>query len=229
MSLACMASLAIARDLAPAGQPLKSPAMGSTGADFPPPAPPNGLSYPQSEMPAMGPTATLPRPPELRQIAGSAPLVDTAAGFAQLLAAQIPAEALVAYTTLLALLYRADGSYNTGRWVLYGFSVIACGATILAAYCAKRNYTLHPGAGGVSGGLALHGIRPPYLPIAAAMLSMAVYGLTVPGSPLQFNVSESAFTLLSGSLSVGGAMMMTILTPFLGTGNDAVPVANSES
>ncbi len=50
MSLACMASLAIARDLAPAGQPLKSPAMGSTGADFPPPAPPNGLSYPQSEM-----------------------------------------------------------------------------------------------------------------------------------------------------------------------------------
>lgn len=229
MSLACMASLAIARDLAPAGQPLNTPATGSAGGDLPPPAPPSGLPYSQSEMPTMGPTTTLPRARELGQIASSAPLVDTAAGFAQLLAAQIPAEALVAYTTLLALLYRADGSYNTGRWVLYGFSVIACGATIFAAYCAKRNYTLHPGAGGVAGGMALRGIRPPYLPIAAAMLSMAVYGLTVPGSPLQFNVSESAFTLLSGSLSVGGAMMMTILTPFLGTGNDAVPVANSES
>jgi hypothetical protein len=70
-------------------------------------------------------------------------------------------------------------------------------------------------------------MRPPYLPIAAAMSSMAVYGLTVPGSPLQFSVSGSAFTMLSGSLSVGGAMMMTILTPFLGTGNAAVPVANS--
>lgn len=229
MSLACMASLAIARDLAPAGQPLNSPAMGSAGGDLPPPAPPSGLPYSQSEMPAMGPMATLPRPRELGQIASSAPLVDTAAGFAQLLAAQIPAEALVAYTTLLALFSDSGAAYNLGRWVLYAFSVLACGATILATYCARRDYTLHPGAGEMAGASALCAMRPPYLPIAAAMLSMAVYGLTVPGSPLQFSVSGSAFTVLSGSLSVGGAMMMTILTPFLGTGNNAVPVTNSES
>lgn len=229
MSLACMASLAIARDLAPAGQPLNTPATGSAGGDLPPPAPPNGLPYSQSEMAAMRPTATLPRPPQLRQIASSAPVVDTAAGFAQLLAAQIPAEALVAYTTLLALFSDSGAAYNLGRWVLYGFSVIACGATILATYCARRDYTLHPGDGEIPGVSALRAMRPPYLPIAAAMSSMAVYGLTVPGSPLQFSVSGAAFTVLSGSLSVGGAMMMTILTPFLGTGNDAVPVANSES
>lgn len=223
MSLACMASLAIARDLAPAGQPLNSPATGSAGGDLPPPAPPHS----QSEM-AMGPTVTLPRTNERGEIATSAPQVDTAAGFAQLLAAQIPAEALVAYTTLLALLYRDDGKYNTGRWVLYGFSVIACGAIILATYCAKREYALHPGNRDIAAVGALCAMRAPYLPIAAAMLSMAVYGLTVPGSPLQFSVSEDAFTMLSGSLSVGGALMMTILTPFLGTGNAAVPVVNSE-
>ncbi len=225
MSLACMASLAIARDLAPAGQPLNSPTMGSAGGDLPPPAPP----YPQPEMPAMGPMVTLPRPPELVQSRTSAPMVDTVAGFAQLLAAQIPAEALVAYTTLLALFLDAGPKYNTGRWVLYAFSVLACGATILATYCAKRDYALHPGDGELTGTGALRAMRPPYLPIAAAMLSMAVYGLTVPGSPLQFSVSGSAFTVLSGSLSVCGAMMMTILTPFLGTGNGAVPMANSDS
>jgi len=219
MSLACMASLAVARDLAPAGQPLNSVTISSAQGGFPPPAPPGELPYAQSGMPAKGPTATSPRPTEV----ASAPLVHTAAGFAQLLAAQIPAEALVAYTTLLALFLDAGAAYNMGRWVLYGFSVIACGATILATYYAKRDYTLDHGDG-VS---ALCAMRPPYLPIAAAMSSMAVYGLTVPGSPLQFSVSGSAFTMLSGSLSVGGAMMMTILTPFLGTGNAAVPVANS--
>ena len=226
MSLVSMASVAVARDFAPAGQPLNSLPMG---------APLSGLPDPQPDMTPTRPMTTLPRTHELVQNRTAAPPVETAAGFAQLLAAQIPGEALVAYTTLLALFYSAGASYNTGRWVLYGFSVMACGATILATYCAKRNYTLHvpsrerPEFGEMAGASALRALRPPYLPITAAMSSMAVYGLTVPGSPLQFSVSGPAFTVLSGSLSVGGAMMMTILTPFLGTGNDAVPVANSDS
>lgn len=229
MSLVAMASVAVARDLAPAGQPLNSVTIGAGQGVSPSPAPSGGVPDSQPELPAAGPTATLRRPTDIAQVAPSAPLIDTAAGFAQLLAAQIPAEALVAYTTLLALLYRVDGTYNTGRWMLYGLSVIACGAIILATYCAKREYTLHPGNRAIAAVGALYAVRPPYLPIAAAMLSMAVYGLTVPGSPLQFSVSEEAFRMLSGSLSVGGALMMTILTPFLGTGNTAVPVVNSES
>ncbi|MCX8562280.1 hypothetical protein OS122_15400 [Mycolicibacterium mucogenicum] len=229
MSLVAMASVAVARDLAPAGQPLNSVTIGSGQGVSPSPAPSNGPPYAQPEMPAMGPTATLPRRTDVTQTAPSAPLIDTAAGFAQLLAAQIPAEALVAYTTLLALFVDSGPTYNTGRWALYGFSVIACGAIILATYCAKREYTLNPGNRDIAAVGALCAMRPPYLPIAAAMLSMAVYGLTVPGSPLQYSVPDGAFTLLSGTLSVGGALMMTILTPFLGTGNAAVPVVNSES
>ncbi|SEA59564.1 MULTISPECIES: hypothetical protein [unclassified Mycobacterium] len=224
MSLVAMASVAVARDLAPVGQPLNSVTIGAGQGVSPSPAPSGGVPDAQPEMPAPGPTATLRRPTDIAQVTPPAPLIDTAAGFAQLLAAQIPAEALVAYTTLLALFVDSGPTYNTGRWVLYGFSVIACGAIILATYCAKRNYTLQHGDG-VS---ALCVMRPPYLPIAAAMLSMAVYGLTVPGSPLQYSVPDGAFTMLSGTLAVGGALMMTILTPFLGTGNAAVPVANSE-
>jgi hypothetical protein len=54
---------------------------------------------------------------------------------------------------------------------------------------------------------------------------MAVYGLTVPGSPLQFDVSATAFAIYSGCLAVGGGVMMSIFAPFLGKGNAAKIVA----
>jgi hypothetical protein len=211
MSLVSLSSLAVARDLTPGGQPLSAVSKG---------------------IPAAGPTIG-PTPAN-----ASTPPIGSIAGFAQLLTAQIPSEALIAYTTLLALFYTLGKPYNTGRWVLYGLSVFACGATLLAAYFAKRNYTLQVPAGaplqapadqGSSGVLgSLRRLHLPYLPTFAAMLSMAVYGLTVPGSPLQFAVSGAAFSVLSGSLSVGGALVMSMIAPFLGKGNDAVPATSQK-
>lgn len=67
----------------------------------------------------------------------------------------------------------------------------------------------------------------PYLPILAAVVAMAVYGLTVPGSPLQFVVSPTAFVITSGCLAVFGGRMMSIFAPFLGKGNAAVVVPKS--
>lgn len=63
----------------------------------------------------------------------------------------------------------------------------------------------------------------PYLAAIAAMLSMAVYGLTVPGSPLQ-SVTGTAFGLWAGCLAVGGGVLMSILAPLLGNGNAATSV-----
>jgi hypothetical protein len=67
----------------------------------------------------------------------------------------------------------------------------------------------------------------PYLPVLAAVLSMAVYGLTVPGSPLQFEVSGAGFAILSGCLAVGGGVMMSIFAPFLGKATPPFPSRNS--
>ena len=67
----------------------------------------------------------------------------------------------------------------------------------------------------------------PYLPVPAAVLSMAVYGLTVPGSPLQFEVSGTGFAILSGCLAVGGGVMMSIFAPFLGKATPPFPSRNS--
>jgi hypothetical protein len=59
------------------------------------------------------------------------------------------------------------------------------------------------------------------MPVFAAVASMAIYGLTVPGSPLQFEVPGTTFAIVSGCMAVGGGVMMSIFAPFLGKGNEA--------
>jgi hypothetical protein len=163
------------------------------------------------------------------------------ASFAQLLVAQIPTEALLAYTTLLALFSVGGGAYNTGRWGLYAATIVVCAVSVIGGYLAQRDYGFDdtqtgpgPGVGsappkadapGPAQVTALGKLHLPYRPVLAAVLSMAVYGLTVPGSPLQFDVSATAFAICSGCLAVGGGVMMSIFAPFLGKGNAAKVVA----
>jgi len=200
-----MSSIAIARDHTVPGQPIMS-----------------GRPVRPDVVPAQ-PTST-----------GTDPSRPTAAGsvasFAELLVAQIPSEALLAYTTLLALFSVGGPSYNRGRWILYGSAVFTCAVTVVAAYLAKRDY----GFQHLAGDAEISATSPkrvwrlthlPHLPALTAALSMAVYGLTVPGSPLQFELSGPGFGILSGCLAVAGGVMMAIMAPFLGKGNGAVPAA----
>jgi hypothetical protein len=154
------------------------------------------------------------------------------ASFGQLLIAQIPAEALIAYTTLLALFSAGDitvnaggityttanTSYSAGRWVLYAAAIVVCAAVVPSSYFAQRDYSFEDAGETASNVRKLH---LPILPTVAAMVSMAIYGLTVPGSPLQSEVSGTAFGIWSGCLAVGGGVVMSIFAPFLGKGNGA--------
>ena len=189
----------------------------------------------------------------------AAPTTAAVASFGQLLVAQIPSEALIAYTTLLALFSASGGSYTTALWAVYGAAIVVCAVAVLAGYLAQRDYTFDDtgaaqgtttntrGAAtgpatqttGVAGPAQVTPPVPvavspspaparspvgklhlPFLPAITAMLSMAVYGLTVPGSPLQ-SVSGTAFGLWSGCLAVGGGVLMSVLAPLLGKGNAA--------
>lgn len=148
------------------------------------------------------------------------------ASFGQLLVAQIPSEALVAYTTLLAVFSSAGGGYKTGRWILYGISLPICAVTVIGAYCAKREY----GFGGARHQNLMDQARAvathlPWFPALTSVLAMAVYGLTVPGSALQQSMSNTGFAIISACLAVGGGLMMSILAPFLGRGNRSQPAA----
>lgn len=257
MSLLTLGSVAIGRDLAALGSPLaKDATVSKTRA----------VSEETAGQSATGePTAT-----------------PSVAGFGQLLVAQIPSEALIAYTTLLALFSASDGSYTTGKWVVYGAAIVVCAVAVLASYLAQRDYifddsgdtrgvvtlattdskpsgtdktqaiaatapvpVLPPsapagsdpqpprpedepaGAAGQPATSVIGQLHLPFLPAITAMLAMAVYGLTVPGSPLQ-SVSGTAFGIWSGCLAVGGGVMMSIIAPFLGRGNAATPATEQK-
>jgi hypothetical protein len=142
------------------------------------------------------------------------------ATFGQLLVAQIPSEALVAYTTLLAIFSSTGGGYKTGRWILYGISLPICALAVIGAYWAKResgpgqrtDQSFTDRAQAVAAHL-------PWFPALTSVLAMAVYGLTVPGSALQQSMSNAGFAIISACLAVGGGLMMSLLAPFLGKGN----------
>jgi hypothetical protein len=142
------------------------------------------------------------------------------ASFGQLLVAQIPSEALLAYTTLLALFSAASSGYQTGRWILYGLSLVACACAVIGAYMAKRNYTFADATCEASAPRRLFS-HLPWLPALTAVLAMAVYGLTVPGNALQRSMSGTGFAITAGCLAVGGGLMMSIFAPFLANGNGA--------
>lgn len=148
------------------------------------------------------------------------------ATFGQLLVAQIPSEALIAYTTLLAVFSAAGGGYKTGRWILYGISLPICAITVIGAYWAKREYGF-PGESAPNSADRARAVAGhlPWFPALTSVLAMAVYGLTVPGSALQQSMSNTGFAIISACLAVGGGLMMSILAPFLGKGNRAQPIA----
>jgi hypothetical protein len=152
--------------------------------------------------------------------ARATPAVESVASFGQLLVAQIPSEALLAYTTLLAIFSAGGGSYKVGRWILYGISLVVCAAVVLSSYLAKRDYGFRDDnpAGPKLTAVTRH---LPLFPATTAVLSMAVYGLTVPGSALQLSMSATGFAITSGCLAVGGGVMMSIFAPLLGKGNNA--------
>jgi len=153
---------------------------------------------------------------------GGAPI----ASFGQLLVAQIPSEALLAYTTLLAVFSGAGDGYTTGRWILYGLSMPICAVVVIGSYWAKRDYAFvqsTPATASFTQRARTLLAHLPWFPALTAVLAMAVYGLTVPGSALQASTSSSGFAILAACLAVGGGVMMSILAPFLGQGNNAVP------
>lgn len=140
---------------------------------------------------------------------------DPAAGvasFSHLVIAQIPTEALIAYTTLLALFSVSADGYRPARWAVYFASLPVCAAVVYACYLRQLT-TRVPTVGSVPRPV------PPWLCMGTSVLAMATYGLTVPGSPLQFTMSGPGFAITSGCLSVLGGLAMSIFAPFLGRGN----------
>lgn len=157
-------------------------------------------------------------PAERIRMQGGDQSVAGVATIGQLVVAQIPAEALLAYTSLLALFSASTHGYRTDRWILYLVSMPVCAAVVLSSFLARRAAVL----GRVSGAREL--VRHlTWLPMMTAVTAMGIYGLTVLGSALQLTMSATGFAITSGCLSVGRGVVMSIFAPFLGRGNSHLP------
>ncbi len=160
MSLLTLGSVGVGRDLANTGDPVTTDAV-----------------------------AHRPRRTQLARAAHGAPAEHGSTGtaadvatFGQLLVAQIPSEALLAYTTILALFAAAgpDRSYKAGRWVVYVGAILVSAAGVLASYTSQRHYRFadkHPHADGqeAKNESSLTRLHLPLLPMASAVVSMAIY------------------------------------------------------
>jgi hypothetical protein len=169
----------------------------------------------------------------------------TIASFGQLLVAQIPSEALIAYAALLAVFGVSGSTYRVGLWILYGAFVALCPVVVVSSYLAHRSYrfvepprakpapaiVINPldivspatdaEVGAVEDPKARAALHLPILPALAGAAAMAVFGLVLPGCALQATISSVAFGIIAGCLAVAGAVMMAILAPFLGKPNSA--------
>jgi hypothetical protein len=139
------------------------------------------------------------------------------ASYGKLLTAQIPGEALLAYTTVLALFPDHNSNYEMGRWIVYFASIVVCVVVVIGAYLARRIDNFHDRD--AKTGRSKPWQHLPYFPALTAVFARGVYGLTVPGSALQQLMNAPSFAVVAGSLAVGGGVIMSILAPFLGKGN----------
>lgn len=143
------------------------------------------------------------------------------ARFSHIVAAQIPSEALIAYTTLLALLSVSKDGYHEARWAIYAASIPACAGIILAAYVQQREHRPRRRRPRHHRWFPRTRYPLPWLSIMTPAAAMGVYGLSVPGSPLQYAMSGTGFAVTSGCISVAGGLALTVIAPFLGQGNAA--------
>jgi len=194
MSIRSLAALAVARDKAAPAQP-----AGGGG----------------------GEAAIVPVEGAPGQVAGEPP----AAGgvpqrFVDVIVSVIPTEPLSAYTALVGVAVGAIGNtvphaYLPFRWCAYtAFLVVTLAATWLAYRRASQ------GPAGVSDPENRRVF--PWAEGAAALIAAASWGLVMPGSPLDVQVSGTARTLAIASIVIAAATVLSlILTPQLRTGTSS--------
>jgi hypothetical protein len=140
--------------------------------------------------------------------------------FADVLISAIPTEPLAAYTALIGI--AAGGidvahprAYLAFRWWVYGaFLALTLVAVWVAYYRASR------GPAGTNDQSNRRSF--PWAEAAAALTAAATWGLAMPNSPLNVQVSGTARTLASASIAIAGASVLSLVfAPQLKTGTNS--------
>jgi hypothetical protein len=139
------------------------------------------------------------------------------------LAAAVPADVIVLYTTVLGVLASSlsagSGTYLPLRWSLYFGCVLAIVVSMPLAYRLEaRQSATEAGRR-----------RFPVAEVVTALWSFAVWGLVVPASPLYVLMGPPTLPVVVGSLTAVGVYVLTgILGPLLGRQVKPVNPANPD-
>jgi hypothetical protein len=137
-------------------------------------------------------------------------------GLVDVLTSAIPTEPLAAYTALVGITAGAVGSANTYlpfRWWAYAVFLVVVFISVWVAY---RRASKAAGVGNQ------RKLSFPVTEAAAALLAASGWGLAMPGSPLNVQLTGTPRTLASASIVIGiGALLTLAFGPQLkvGTGS----------
>jgi hypothetical protein len=129
--------------------------------------------------------------------------------FSDVLITAIPTEPLAAYTALVgvtvgALSLDRPADYLPFRWAIFVVFLLITGVSVLTGYRRGAETALR---------------RVPVAEMLAAVVAGAAWGLVMPGSPLNAQISGTARTLTIAAITIGAAAVLTLLSaPQLKTG-----------
>jgi hypothetical protein len=133
------------------------------------------------------------------------------------LTSAIPTEPLAAYTAAIGILAGipasgADaGKYLPFRWAAFVVFLVITAAAVLSGYRSKRDSAWPVG-------VVADPTEPrrwPSLEMMTAMTAAATWGLAMPGSALNTQLSKNAAIISAGSIAIGGSVILYFLSSSL--------------
>lgn len=151
--------------------------------------------------------------------------------FKDALTSAIPTEPLAAYTAAIGLLTgiaASSGKYLPFRWSAFALFLIITGVSVEVSYTLKRK---SPGPVGVTAPNPAAGHphpKPrtiPALEIFAALLAATAWGLAMPGSALNTQLTGNVATISAGAIAIGGAAVLALVSLFLPKASKSITTA----
>jgi hypothetical protein len=137
--------------------------------------------------------------------------------FVDVLVSTIPTEPLAAYTAIVGITIGAvdvahPHSYLTFRWLCFAAFLVFTVLSITVAYNRRANGPEGP----------VDRRRFPWAEGGAAVIAAAAWGLVMPGSPLNVQLTGTVWTLTAASITIGSAAVLALLfAPQLKTGTSS--------
>jgi hypothetical protein len=135
------------------------------------------------------------------------------------LTAAIPTEPLAAYTAAIGILVgipitgvHAVDKYIPFRWGVFAAFLVLTFVTILVSYTTKKNSAAPIGVSATADGKKNQPRKLPGLEMSAALIAASAWGLAMPGSALNTELSGNVAKITAASIAIGGSALLALVS-----------------